>query len=780
VELNFVIPNVWQRVGPRPYRTEVPAEVFAERLPAGPFLLALSWPAALTYLQVAVRSSPPRFSADAGEVAKLATRFGLQGAADWPGAGGKYRVVAGEARTGERLELEVSIDTDDPTFLAQAREAEDGLAVEVRTHAAAPPRDGVRGEVEAGLIRAHLEPARKMERYDGYVAVDLGHSRSVLAYLDAGADGGARAAGSLHVEGERGAALPTALRVLHYAPAADAQELETAEVAIGTRALALAGPDRPLGELILGAKRLLSQREQRPGALTLWQGGERFALDHRLPAELFVAELFRAFQRRRFEVPRQVAITCPPTFTTWDVDRLRQAVVQGWRRSLGARARGYDAARLRDLPALVLDEPSAAAYFFLFRDFLEGPGGLAAFRYLYPDGLGLLLFDCGGPATNIALVHAGAAEETGAVRLTLGLRGQTGLRHFGGDAITAAVLRLVKMRLAQHVARASPSARLRLPPPPADVEQLPAYLESVRTEVDALVPTSYQADERIPGASHQLRRHLAGDLWDIAEEVKAALAQRSEAAIGPALGPVRELLGRLGRQLPADLPAVSVRRAEVDVQVREGVLGAVERANRLLAGLPGEVHRVYLAGGGARYPLLAEVLRQRLEVRFLEDRLVLDEQEGKAAVAKGAVLALRTMAEYAGVRLEYELETAERLAFDVGYRDLALGSVRVLFRSALRYADLQPALVPLSAAPAGGRGQSVRELVLQRRWPGEEHFTPYLRFRFTRPVRGPVEVRFAGAGPHRHHFVARDLDRGEEAVEEDVERAEEAAEQSRL
>ena len=121
-------------------------------------------------------------------------------------------------------------------------------------------------------------------------------------------------------------------------------------------------------------------------------------------------------------------------------------------------SRIFDAKRLVNpvLPQLIIDEASAAAFYFIYRDFLDAPGGLDLLLYLYPDGLNLLVFDCGGGTTDIALVHV--RVERGSARrgrrtskLNIEVLGRTGHRTFGGDDITIAAFRVLKARLAARL-----------------------------------------------------------------------------------------------------------------------------------------------------------------------------------------------------------------------------------------------------------------------------------------------------------------------------------------
>src|SRR5262245_66110816 len=65
----------------------------------------------------------------------------------------------------------------------------------------------------------------------------------------------------------------------------------------------------------------------------------------------------------------------------------------------------------------------------------------------------MLLYDCGGGTTDIALVKAGLdPDAVDVLRVTVLAR--SGLRGFGGDDITRAVCRIFKAKLAQKVAEA--------------------------------------------------------------------------------------------------------------------------------------------------------------------------------------------------------------------------------------------------------------------------------------------------------------------------------------
>jgi hypothetical protein len=149
-----------------------------------------------------------------------------------------------------------------------------------------------------------------------------------------------------------------------------------------------------------------------------------------------------------------------------------------------------------------------------------------------------------------------------------------------------------------------------------------------------------------------------------------------------------------------------------------------------------DVHWVILVGGGARYPAVVEALHERLNLPFLEDRLMLDAANLQLAVAKGAVLALAAQ-EYAETAATFDSDLARRLPFDVAYPEMWTGTQRILFRARQLYEELRPQTVPL---PAGG---GPRHLVLTCRWPGEERFAAFLRFEFSAGTpRDTASVRY--------------------------------------
>lgn len=697
-----------------------------------------------------------------------------------------HRGVEGVLQPGSRVYIELVADTDSHEFRRQA-ERGGGRPAPVIVPITVTTRPCEWGS-ETTVIRelkAVIEPAAPMPVLEGFIGVDLGTTSSALAYLSATAVDEAVPIG---IDGDPGS-IPSAVRVLRYIAARSESALDAADYVVGPGALipggesgqtlcirgepASAGPEAGWGAevrgdngwLVLGAKRLLAGKDD---SLTLWLRGERVEVGARLPAELLLASLFRLAHLHLRRVPRQIAVTCPTTSAAWEVQELRQAVLQGWRRSLGA-TRKEPSRTPEDLPAMVLDEASAAALYLFHRDYLRTPGGLTAFRYLYPAGANLLVYDCGGGSTDVALVRA-AVDPTNRDRVHLRVLGRSGLRDFGGDDITAAAARILKAKFAAALGRISGAPRLHLPPFPeslGDGGATAAYLEQFADVIDGLVPTRFDASRLDADGDEARRRAMA--LWSLAESAKCLL-ERSP-LVSSALDDRHPLVRSLAAvhrmaagEIAAHLSRVELGRSELDGLVREPLEASVDRANRLIVSRSpdGDVDRVYLVGNSSRYPAVRETIARRLKVAFPDERI--DWSPGpdlKMAVSKGAAMALGLAARLSGVRVEFDGGYMNRLPFDVGYADYTIGAVRVLFREWERYDELEPELIPV---PTSAGRPEVRMVTLARRWPGEQNFAPYLTFQFPRAVRGPVRVWFAAGMSAPNQFVMRDEMTGFEVV----------------
>ncbi len=530
-------------------------------------------------------------------------------------------------------------------------------------------------------------------------------------------------------------------------------------------------------------------------------------LDARGPLELLAARVFQHFREHRKEWPKKVALTYPTTYSRYELQALRRGVQKGWLRMQAVRQTpGRDAptadrhlsALARQLQAVVsgpldlntqggdpviqllLDEASAAAFFFLYRRiFEEIDGGLAAFRFLYEHGLNMLLYDCGGGTTDIALVRAEVEANARTLRITV--RRRSGVRNFGGDDITRQMCRLLKAKIQYTIALERKKGGLNPPPispnkPPTDDagwKRLAAELEKFIADMaaadpqDLLVPTKTPPNQ----TPTEDRRAAALDLWRMVEAMKVQLSQ-DKAPPGPASAtftpgevrlpsPFDRVLNRLSSAvLPADmalqaplrkkLEAISLTRIEIDALIYDPIQRSVNNCNKLIAevfdartgadDMPEEVHWVVASGNAVRYPAIQQALRKGLAVPFLDDpsRFTFDPDNAKDATAKGAVLALAAIEGQAQqIDLQFDSDLADRLPFDVGFKTLMVNEVKVLFEEHKRYLDLktrEPVKIPLSELSK--TGVVPNRFTLLRRFPGDPAFVGFLAFEFPDGIQG--------------------------------------------
>ncbi|HYH64262.1 MAG TPA: hypothetical protein VD866_06150 [Urbifossiella sp.] len=574
-------------------------------------------------------------------------------------------------------------------------------------------------------------------------------------------------------------------------------------------------------------------------------------VDTRAPLELLACRVFQHFREAVRGWPAKVALTYPTTYSRAEYLALRRAVQLGWLRMQAAgQGSGYGdlpadaelARRVRQLQRvarekpgldsqaddpvvhLLIDEASAAAFFHLYRRIFEQiNGGLNGFRYLYEHGLTMLLYDCGGGTTDIALVRAEVTGDEGrTLRITV-LR-RSGVRTFGGDDITRQVCRLVKAKIAQVVAahrRRTPVDPPRLPTrPPTDdrawlklADDLEKFIQDTAAadRQDELVPTRFDSGQ----TPEEDRRAAALALWRTGEQMKHDLSadepspklpkeQRDRFVRGEARLPVWTWTRDLNALTKAILPAavedevrlkrkldeITVSRTEVDALIYRPVMRSIANCNRLiqsvLEGADGparEVQWVVASGNAVRYPLLPRLLKERLAVAFLDApdrepdgretdlgtrRFTFDPDNAKDATAKGAVLALAAMEGQAQqIDPQFDSDLHNLLPFNVGYHDLRVNAVKVLYAEHTRYDALKarkPEVIPLpdvsKAGPAANR------IILMRQFPGDEGFHNFLAFEFPGGIQGAkLEIRYDDENPFE--FVVTD-ERGTEGVPTDL------------
>jgi len=525
---------------------------------------------------------------------------------------------------------------------------------------------------------------------------------------------------------------------------------------------------------------------------------EQMEVMNHFPGELVFAHLIGRFRAEAKAWPADIVLTYPTTYTRGELKQLVTAAARGWLRAmqqpqslsrepedsgdndlnlLVAQVRGWlnNPGRMTaECPVvkLAIDEATAAGFFHIHRRVFEKPGALSRFRYLNPNGTHALVIDCGGGTTDVVMIHAVAPTTK---NLKLDILARTGLRGFGGDHITREVCRILKAKLTLTLAKilnaASVPQGLQLPTTgPADGQQALTTVNNFLKKVDTLpkpvhgrdyVPTRFAVNDL--SAEATAARGAFRAMWRLGDELKRKLGDGKPVKLS-ALAPenlrketsplIRVILDGLTPQIQAQvtqqLGDISMAPWEVDALVRRQILQIIAKCNKLISGkvkaLPSgkvpEVDWVVLSGNGARYPLVQSMCKELLNVAFLDsadnDRFTFDSENLKHAVAKGAVMA-RLMSRVARTAtVEYPPNLSERLPYEVGRQELDTATMQTVFREFTMYADLmnQPAAMTMETG-AEGQPQTV---VLERKFPGDERWSPFGSYHFPNGVSGPVEA----------------------------------------
>lgn len=478
------------------------------------------------------------------------------------------------------------------------------------------------------------------------------------------------------------------------------------------------------------------------------------------PAELFLSRLLEGFRGLHRAWPSKLAVTYPSTYSAGELARLREAVYQAWR--WAERHNPHRHLSQDEVIHLLIDEASAAAFYYLARWVLEGPGGLRSFRWYYPDGFYLLVYDCGGATTDVSLVKA-EAPKPDLFRLTV--LGRTGMRDFAGDDITVAVFLLLKAKLAEKLAERRGESVPRVPSLGVSNKAL-AGAHNFRVQLlneenlqlwDRFVPVDYPRG--VVGRELLARQELRMVMWQWAEEVKKRLAAGEDPTKGmPGFGErLQELLGNVTSEI---FGQIRVTVQEVNALVEDKVRRSVELCRKLLdsrlAFRLGQPDDIFLVGQASLYPLIGQMLRQAFlgeppepatgpgvtRRPFSSSLMGLEGSFGpsdlKDCVAKGAALALALRQGGLGLNLEFDTDLCRRLPFSVAWHDAAANTYVLLYSEGERYEDLEPKVINLTIPEGVDRPTWIRLAV---RWPGAE-YEPFLIFEFPDGVEGPVVISF--------------------------------------
>lgn len=674
-----------------------------------------------------------------------------------------------------KLDMYVTVNTDHPELakIIDAKSRETSLAAARTSVVGSPPKIGVhvvmvgqdrKTAISEVSLELRLLPLRPMPAYTGYAAIDFGNTSSTLVLSDTNQSNQFELVPADIRKFTRDVPRPvqTALRIAAIKPPAQPGGFHQYAATIGTRAL----DESDTGWLVLGAKRLLSDRKKTGGlgdeAIAL--GNEVYRVPFEDPAEVFISHMLQGMFFHRQAKPQAVAVTCPTTFTVSEVARLRRTVARASLRAEAKPAAGFRDGMTEAFVPLVIDEATAAAFYFAYRDFIDGTGRMPAFRYLYPNGLQMLLYDCGGGTTDLALVRL---ESRGTGHVNISILGRAGHRHFGGDFITRQVFRLLKAKYA--------AAKRIVPEVPKNVSQIAAHLDQYYDTIDSAVPTMFDLGQQ-QNDDAKRRRETTLALWRLAESMKVRLSAKGVREIMPEGSTEstseKDQLSKIasGVGLPdgmaeyADLgPALKITRTEVDALIDPEIDRTIDYANDLISDgiqkledgwkasgreppleIP-EVDRVYVVGNASRYPRIRERLldaEHGLQVRFLEERLAeIRPDDFKNSVAKGAVVALRLRDMSAGGQISWDDDFMHKLPFDLVSQTLSHSGDSVLFRRGQRYSGDLRAWRDVAPDPRTGNPTTQR-IRLDRRWPGEKTAEPYLIFQFEEPITGRFVIRY--------------------------------------
>lgn len=720
------------------------------------------------------------------------------------GLAGK-EMISGKLRRSQPIRLEISINTEHVGFVQLAEGIASGTAPATLTLDVLLINDQ---GFEQHSIDLTLGECKPTPPYFGFVAVDLGNTNSSLVALNAGTAQRLKTASVQVLPDERYNRISAARMESASRPTISIIKFERAPNVTALKpeaqTQALAQPDAfewetgkwvrtdvSLAGIVVGPKRLVARpagsKKPTVTALdkaSLSQPGQTITvpIDSWLPAELFVCRLIQGFQAVVRKRPGKLAVTYPTAYSSRELKQLREAVFRAMKRSRWEAQTDLTASAVDEINPLALDEASAAAFFFLHRRIFEPAGGMRRFKYLYPSGLNLLLYDCGGGTTDIALVRA---EATSHEYLKISVLGRAGVRDFGGDNVTIAIFKLLKAKLAQalfgHDETPRDLAGCREPKgfPKGDAvnrDTIEKYFLEMDEHLNAIVPTKFRPGGANLDEIERQRRTMA--LWVWAERVKESLSKseiqevRAQHVVGDALtttlatpaddkkrqGAIDEIKSK-----------IVVSRAEVDAMVRRDIEDSIKLCNSLIQAKlrnqteiqDRQVHLVCLAGNGCRYPLVRELLKKRLEVPFIdrdEDRFIYEEQHLKHAVAKGAVLALASQEAGQGVEVEFDRELHDKLPYEIGYRDDTMNAARPLFKEGTHYSAITEPIImpaPKRRPDASDETQKSRQryVNLDRRWPGEGiRWSPFLTFQFKKPIEDEVEIYY---DQKKHDFVVK-------------------------
>ncbi len=750
------------------------------------FFILLHWAPDYTFLKLSIRTGSIEAIPGFDGLGRQLPIFGTLGkeALNKEVIRGRQFVCA-TMNANDRLVIEAAIDTTNESFGRLQKDRRVVTEVKAIVIAASAPPMQRRGQ-QAEVIVTHdktldgmrfkltFEPAENQPEFRGVIAVDFGNTSSALVYLPRN-------------ERQGKAPKPTCLQYFAVGEDKDlvSSIIHLASIGAGDRhgEIPLTAADETIatigrvnialvsGHLELGAKRQVVSPDSQPPLRARFERADKTLEDvefaRSLPAEIFLRELLTKFRKDENARPLPLVATYPTTYTRVDEAKYKKALANACRRAIGDPKLSEN-----DAVKLMIDEASAACFHHMFHDLIERAGGLHAARYLYPRGLNVLIFDCGGGSTDLALLHVAFYPEAegGAGRVDLKVLGRSGDRIFGGDLMTKQAFRLLKYALAKLV---NDRLNVTLGTEPYKANDWPKFLEDNETNVEQCMNMRWAepntgrpmslSDDRV-----KIRRDAVALLWEYAEQVKLATAGgQSQGALKnatsnaplstiKAIGKLDEFTAVKHEDIIACLGgAVNADRlnALIETQLRR----SLKKTNLLMEDLPNRlkkdehnipsenrlpvVHRVYVVGKASRYPAVEEALMTQLSprVRFRNTRCILRD-ERKLVVASGASRALACMLKVEKRTVQFDYTLADKLPYDITIWDASRQQDEVLYWEDTRTAQINEKEIDIPTPKPGERPPEV--LVLQRRWPGERRGEAFFEFPFTGGVRG-IKVKLS-------------------------------------
>ncbi|WP_166820103.1 acetate and sugar kinases/Hsc70/actin family protein [Thalassoroseus pseudoceratinae] len=749
----------------------------------------------------------------------------FESAMDTIGLGGEIAFPGGQTITcvlskNSVVYIDGYLDTDHPEFWKESERLDRdaiGFRIEIDAILISAGEDEA---TEQGGIIIDVRPAHAVQRSNEYIGLDVGHHNSLLAACRSGEPTDQPRMITSPGPGE---GLPTStnmphpilsvVRIYHVDRSNqimdnphdkhDVDELLAGMNAVDCEfgSVAHQRSRKSMDGIELAAKRMAASpdwNELKPYRVfrKLSGGDDRISLPlpKRLPAELLVSHLLHQYRMATQSLPTRLAISYPTMYSAREIEQIREVVQRAWLRlqpeqspkprRLGEAGEG----RLIDSDGvqLMIDEASAAAFYYLFERILSQPGQFPRFRYMYPRGLNMLLFDCGGGTTDLAIVRARVKydpqkannshgeTDSDSRKLVLSVRGRMGIPDFGGDYITEQLFRLLKAALAAAINQD-------LPPMPTGTgsngfAQLSNYLTTYADDVERIVGTRFELTPAGTIATNTGVKHhqRAVQLWQIAERFKIQLAKEPNAK-SPSEIPEEEWLSLFpdseSKERRQWSEGIRISRSTLDTLIYPKLKELVESCNQMIDeklvrktdrnfsddDYPEEIEWVAISGAASRYPLVTELLRSELNVPFINSsdeefrsqRLLIDQEHLKSAVAVGLARVLAVNDSGFGVTIEFDSNLARRLPFDVTYHDPGGGGYLPLFRENTCFDDLPGPDNPISLVPEyrttsetersdGERG--ARLVRLYRRFPGQKTDHEYLEYEFPDGTDGEMQI----------------------------------------